>query len=79
MSMTLKEAVLAVEEVGGCGDSSCLFTKPKGMATNGGCRCLRDHDRALDRQLRVRLANLFRVAKAEAAVQETREKTREKP
>lgn len=28
----------------GCGDSSCLFdvlnNKPKGMTTNGGCRCL---------------------------------------
>ena len=23
----------------GCGDSSCLIEKPKGMATNGGCRC----------------------------------------
>lgn len=26
----------------GCGDNSCLFNKPKGMATNGGCRC---HDK----------------------------------
>lgn len=24
----------------GCGDSSCMFASPKGMATNGGCRCL---------------------------------------
>ena len=23
----------------GCGDSSCVIEKPKGMATNGGCRC----------------------------------------
>ncbi len=23
----------------GCGDSSCMVKKPKGMATNGGCRC----------------------------------------
>ena len=25
----------------GCGDSACLVKKPKGMATNGGCRCIR--------------------------------------
>ena len=24
----------------GCGDNSCLFVKPSGMATNGGCRCV---------------------------------------
>jgi hypothetical protein len=24
----------------GCGDNSCMFVKPTGMATNGGCRCL---------------------------------------
>lgn len=32
----------AVDEVSkrvGCGDSSCKFTRPSGMATNGGCRC----------------------------------------
>ncbi len=23
----------------GCGDNSCLLTQPRGMATNGGCRC----------------------------------------
>jgi hypothetical protein len=25
-----------------CGDNSCMFGSPVGMATNGGCRCL-DH------------------------------------
>lgn len=25
-----------------CGDNSCMFGSPGGMATNGGCRCL-DH------------------------------------
>lgn len=25
----------------GCGDNSCWFRKPKGMATNGGCRCFK--------------------------------------
>lgn len=23
----------------GCGDNSCIVEAPKGMATNGGCRC----------------------------------------
>lgn len=23
----------------GCGDNSCLVEQPRGMATNGGCRC----------------------------------------
>ena len=27
----------------GCGDNSCMWGSPGGMATNGGCRC---HDRA---------------------------------
>jgi hypothetical protein len=25
--------------VNGCGDNSCEVRKPRGMATNGGCRC----------------------------------------
>ncbi len=25
--------------VTGCGDSSCVVSAPKGMCTNGGCRC----------------------------------------
>jgi len=41
----------------GCGDSGCSVERPRGMATNGGCRCfylhqidpdkLRDHGRKL--------------------------------
>lgn len=27
----------------GCGDNSCKYVKPSGMATNGGCRCSRNH------------------------------------
>ncbi len=27
-------------EIRGCGDTLCIFGQPKGMATNGGCRCL---------------------------------------
>lgn len=33
-------------EYGGCGDHSCRCVKPKGMGTNGGCRCHDDRDRA---------------------------------
>ena len=25
----------------GCGDNSCIFGPPDGMATNGGCRCIK--------------------------------------
>jgi len=39
----LDAAVCSVRKVVGCGDNSCLFVKPKGMATNGGCRCLDGH------------------------------------
>lgn len=28
----------------GCGDNSCTFGSPGGMATNGGCRCFKDVD-----------------------------------
>jgi hypothetical protein len=26
----------------GCGDNSCVFGSPGGMATNGGCRCFEE-------------------------------------
>ncbi len=35
-------AALAVVGIVPCGDNSCMFGSPGGMATNGGCRCL-DH------------------------------------
>lgn len=35
----LEAAVEQVEKYVGCGDSSCMFVRPKGMHTNGGCRC----------------------------------------
>lgn len=28
-----------IPELEGCGDSSCVVAPPKGMHTNGGCRC----------------------------------------
>jgi hypothetical protein len=35
------EAVNSAAALVGCGDSLCLFVRPRGMATNGGCQCLR--------------------------------------
>ena len=32
-------AALAVAGIAPCGDNSCWFGSPGGMATNGGCRC----------------------------------------
>lgn len=35
-----------LQQLGGCGDGYCDITgKAKGMHTNGGCRCLREHPR----------------------------------
>lgn len=28
-----------LSNVGGCGDGNCIIHRPKGMHTNGGCRC----------------------------------------
>lgn len=36
----LREAYNLCTHYLGCGDNSCMFVKPRGMATNGGCRCL---------------------------------------
>lgn len=42
--MTRQITDAELEELGrlasGCGDSSCMWVRPTGMATNGGCRCL---------------------------------------
>lgn len=42
-----KELVLELR-VFGCGDNSCHFVKPMGMATNGGCRCREKIEAALE-------------------------------
>jgi len=33
------------EALGGCSDGSCVIHRPKGMHTNGGCRCWDDRDK----------------------------------
>lgn len=37
---SLRLALDRVTHVVGCQDNSCMFVRPAGMATNGGCRCL---------------------------------------
>lgn len=38
--MRLRTVTMAADvELEGCGDHSCVVAKPKGMGTNGGCRC----------------------------------------
>ncbi len=44
--MTLEQAASKYDEylhhIGGCTDGACVIVRPKGMHTNGGCRCWRD-------------------------------------
>lgn len=35
-----------LEHLGGCLDGNCVIIRPKGMHTNGGCRCSEDRDKA---------------------------------
>jgi hypothetical protein len=58
-SEVLREAVKLVREHVGCGDNSCLFEKPAGMATNGGCQCVRFARPGVA----MALANLYLAAK----------------
>ena len=59
MTTDTKAALEAVEKHVGCGDNSCRFVKPTGMATNGGCRC---GDRPF---VMSALAKLYKVVKAD--------------
>jgi len=53
----------------GCGDNSCIFARPKGPGTNGGCRCAREPGRLAHnvRVLRQQRDELLAVAKRYAA------------
>jgi hypothetical protein len=63
----LAEAADLVAKYTGCGDNSCLFAKPKGMATNGGCQCIK-HARPF---VAAALAKLYRDVRAYLAAQPT--------
>ena len=49
-----------------CGDNSCMFGRPGGMATNGGCRCIKNLDGAQmpmsHRTFILRMASAIRFA-----------------
>ncbi len=57
---TLRASVDVAAVYIGCGDNSCLFETPSGMATNGGCRCERRPG------FRPAMAKLYRATKAAA-------------
>ena len=37
--MALDAYELRMQQIGGCSDGGCVVVKPKGMHTNGGCKC----------------------------------------
>lgn len=52
MASDLMELAAALEafdkvaaDIGGCSDGYCIIQRPKGMHTNGGCRCSEDRAR----------------------------------
>lgn len=57
-SRDLTEAVATVRKYVGCGDNSCLFEKPSGPGTNGGCQCI-THARPF---VAAALARLYKLA-----------------
>ena len=56
--MTLQELTekydAMMEAIGGCGDGNCVVVRPKGMHTNGGCRCYGDRMKAMHVMSRAR-------------------------
>lgn len=43
LDQILKEYEENLQKIGGCTDGGCIILPPKGMHTNGGCRCSRNH------------------------------------
>jgi hypothetical protein len=41
-SLALKQFDDRLSVIGSCSDGHCIIKRPKGMHTNGGCRCYRD-------------------------------------
>jgi hypothetical protein len=55
--MSYRERLQAVEaELAtlGCGDHGCCVARPKGMGTNGGCRCLGNPHLTPDQRTKIR-------------------------
>jgi hypothetical protein len=53
-----------VGDLEGCGDHSCIIAKPRGMGTNGGCRCLKE----MSFETRVRVGKAIQTLKALAGI-----------
>ena len=70
LAETLAEALEQYDQgcaaIGGCSDGYCVIQRPKGMHTNGGCRCSDDRNRM--RRFASRAA-YFREKVAEALLQ----------
>jgi hypothetical protein len=54
----------------GCGDNSCKYVKPSGMATNGGCRCAQNNSRNVERFLLRNIAKLHQQVQLQQADKE---------
>lgn len=39
MGSEVEELAARLSEIGGCSDGDCCVIRPRGMHTNGGCRC----------------------------------------
>ena len=57
----LESALAMVYKHLGCGDNSCMYKKPYGMATNGGCSCPGERGTPMPRVASLALANLART------------------
>ena len=60
-------AALRAAGIDPCGDSSCIFGAPGGMATNGGCSCARVESRHGASILIQRMAMVIRALDAQVA------------
>ena len=59
-SLKLRDVAAAIGLDVGCGDNSCIWGSPGGMATNGGCRCKKGKDA---HELGLQLMQMQRVAR----------------
>ena len=61
-----------MEKIGGCTDGGCIIVRPKGMHTNGGCRCYGDKMK-MQRYVHATTQLRFAIRNALAALQESRD------
>ncbi len=59
--MGAREELEALMEELGCGDNSCIYRRPRGMATNGGCCSLMDSPARARRELQRVVAAVRRL------------------